>query len=79
MSGWTWAWLLWLAAFVVLETITLVRKAPDDTLSEHIWRWFAIGRPGDRPKMSPLVQLRRVLLVASLAWLAAHFLTGGLV
>lgn len=79
MSVWSWLWLAWIAAFVALEGITLARKAPDDTLSEHIWRWFAVGRPGNRPKWSGLVQLRRFLLLASLAWLAAHFLTGGLV
>lgn len=79
MDIWSWLWIGWLAAFGVLEGIALARKEPEDTLSEHIWRWFAIGRPGNRPKFTGLVQLRRFVLLAGLAWLAAHFLTGGAV
>ena len=77
MSVWSWLWISWLAAFVVLEGITLARKAPGDTLSEHVWKWFAVGRPGNRPAVTGLVQLRRFALLAGVAWLAAHFLTGG--
>ncbi len=79
MDLWSWLWIAWLAAFCVLEGVALARKEPDDTLSEHIWKWFAVGRPGNRPKFTGWVQFRRFILLAALAWLAAHFLTGGAV
>lgn len=78
MSIWSWLWVAWLAAFAALEGVALVRKAPDDTLSEHLWKWFAIGQPGARPPMTGAVQLRRFALLAGLVWLAAHLLTGGI-
>ena len=78
MDIWAWLWLAWIAVFAVIEAIALGRKAPGDTLSEHIWRWFGIGTPGDRPKVTGWVQLRRFALLAGLAWLVLHLLTGGL-
>lgn len=77
MDFWEIAWLAWLGIFGVLEAVALNSKEKDDTLSEHVWKWFAIGTPGDRPAMSGWVQLRRFGLVAGLAWLILHFLTGG--
>ena len=79
MDFWTWAWLAWLALFAGLEGAALARKAPNDTLSEHVWKWFGVGRPGNRPKFTGWVQARRFLLLAFLAWMLAHFLTGGAV
>ncbi|WP_189112234.1 hypothetical protein [Pilimelia terevasa] len=79
MDIWTIGWLAWLGLFVVLEGVALARKAPDDTLSEHVWKWFGIGRPGNRPKFSGWVKFRRFALLAFLAWLVAHFLSGGAV
>lgn len=41
-SGWVWAWLVWLAAFLVIE-IPAAILTPDavGTLSVHVWgRWF---------------------------------------
>ncbi|MEU7905872.1 hypothetical protein [Actinoplanes sp. NPDC049118] len=78
MDTWAWLWIGWIGLFAVLEGVALARKAPDDTLSEHVWRWFGIGRPGNRPTMSGWVQLRRFALLAGLAWLAFHLLTGGI-
>jgi hypothetical protein len=78
VSTWSWLWIAWLAIFVAVESTALANKSKDDTLSEHIWKWFAIGRPGNRPKMTKLVRLRRLGLLALLAWLAAHFMTGGM-
>ncbi|GLZ81396.1 hypothetical protein Afil01_62030 [Actinorhabdospora filicis] len=77
MDFWEIVWLAWFGIFGVLEGVALARKEKNDTLSEHIWKWFAIGTPGDRPRKSGWVQLRRVGLVAGLAWLCLHFLTGG--
>ncbi|WP_254708967.1 hypothetical protein [Streptomyces lunaelactis] len=68
------AWVGWIASFCVIEGVALYRKQPDDTLSEHIWRWFhtAKGTVPDRT-----TRLRRFVLVAFMAWLSAHLLTGG--
>ena len=79
MSIWSWLWVAWLAVFGVVEGAALTNKSKDDTLSEHVWKWFAIGQPGDRPRFTGWVQARRFGLLAFLAWLAAHFLTGGMV
>jgi hypothetical protein len=80
MGGWTWAWLVWIAYFLVVEGFALFNSRPGDTLSEHVWAWFGTGRrrPGEPERQrSGWTQLRRVLLLAFLAWLSIHFLTGG--
>lgn len=76
MSGYTIAWLSWLGAFGVIEGMALANKRPGDTLSEHVWRWFATGQ-GSSADPSGWVRLRRFSLLAFMAWLSVHFLTGG--
>lgn len=76
LDGYTIAWLAWLAAFVVIEGKALLNRRPDDTLSEHVWKWFATADMS-RP-VTGWVRFRRFVLLAFLAWLVAHFLTGGL-
>ncbi|MEU7030060.1 hypothetical protein AB0A60_25685 [Streptomyces sp. NPDC046275] len=68
------AWIAWIGAFCVIEGAALYLKEPGDTFSEHIWKWFhtAKGTVPDRT-----TRLRRFVLVAFMAWLSAHFLTGG--
>jgi hypothetical protein len=73
VSGYTIAWLAWLAAFGVIEGSALVSKREGDTLSEHVWRWFAVKDKSRRGT----VRARRFALLAFMAWLTAHFLTGG--
>lgn len=73
MNGWDYFWLGWLAIFAVGEGIALTRSDKDDTLSEKVWKWFSVternrGRFG---------QARRFALLAFMAWLSAHFMTGG--
>lgn len=70
------AWVAWLALFILVEGIALFNKRAGDTLSEHVWRWFAIDTRGGRN--SKAWRLRRVALLGFLAWLSAHFLSGGL-
>ena len=77
MDIWTWLWIGWIAIFAAVEGVALARKAPGDTLSEHVWKWFAVGEPRDRPTMTGWARLRRFALLAGLAWLSLHFLTGG--
>ena len=73
MSGWTTAWLGWLLMFAVIEGAALFNKQQGDTLSEHIWEWFAVK---DKPKG---YRIRRFALAGFLFWLVIHFLTGGAV
>lgn len=66
-------WVGWIVAFCVIEGLALVRKRPQDTLSDHVWAWFDIpkhtGPTGN-------VRVRRVALLSFMAWLSSHFLTG---
>ncbi|WP_330478689.1 hypothetical protein OG301_26790 [Streptomyces platensis] len=75
MSPWTLSWVVWLAAFGVIEGLALARKRPGDTLSEHVWQWFAINQRDQMP--SGLTRLRRFALLAGVTWLGVHFVTGG--
>ncbi|MCX4572276.1 hypothetical protein OHB41_03565 [Streptomyces sp. NBC_01571] len=75
MSPWTLSWAVWLAAFGVIEGLALANKRPDDTLSEHVWRWFAVTRHDPQP--DGWTRLRRFALLAGMSWLGVHFLTGG--
>lgn len=63
-SKWTWLWIGWLVAFVVLEITAARSKRPKPrTLSEHLWKWFR--RPW-----------RRVILVGLLGLLFWHLAAG---
>lgn len=81
MDNWTYAWLAWLAAFAVIEGAALFNKKDGDTLSEHVWKWFATSKKAhakegtEQPKGT--VRIRRFALLAGMAWLTVHFLTGG--
>lgn len=68
-------WVAWIAAFVVIEGVALVRKRRGDTLSEHTWRWFSLK--GDKSKLKPWQAVLRFGFLAFWAWLTLHFLTGG--
>ena len=71
MSGWTVAWIGWIAMFATVEGAALVTKKPGATLSAHVWAWFSIKGK------STGWRARRFVLAAFLAWLVLHFLTGG--
>ena len=68
MSDWlfTAGWALWVAFFAVLEGIALARRAPGDTLSEHVWRLFGI-----RPVW--------FAALGAFVWLGLHFFGFGFV
>lgn len=44
MDVFDWIWIVWAAvlagSFAVIEGIALVRKRPEDTLSDHLRAWF---------------------------------------
>ena len=75
MTIWTWLWIIWLLAFIVIETITIIRKDRGDTLSEHVWKWFSLK--GGKDKLKPWQAGLRFAFLAFWAWLTIHFLTGG--
>ena len=78
--SWAVVWISWLVAFLVAEGVALFNKEEGDTLSEHVWKWFAVGDARHpRPEVTGWVRARRFALLAFMAWLTAHFLTGGLV
>lgn len=72
MNAFTVAWVVWLLGFAVLEGVALARKAPGDTLSEHVWSWFRVR--DERP--TPLVWLLRVPLLIGGVWLTGHLAFG---
>ena len=82
MSIWTLAWIGWVVYFAVVEGMALFNSKPGDTLSEHAWAWLgyaATGR-GQQGLRRPTgwTRLRRFILLAGLAWLIVHLLTGGI-
>lgn len=68
----TWLWIGWLGVFVVVEGIALFNKREDDTLSHHIWKWFSL-----KDETGRFAKLRRTIFLGFMAWLVAHFVTGG--
>jgi hypothetical protein len=62
--------------FLAIEIPGLLNKRPGDTLSEHVWSWFAIDKAKTK-KTQVAGQARRFVLLAFMAWLTAHFLSGG--
>jgi hypothetical protein len=79
MSLWTIAWLGWGLIFAVIEGMALFNSTKGDTLSEHAWAWLGYAATGSGELRSPSgwTRLRRFLLLAGLAWLSIHLLTGG--
>lgn len=70
MTVWTWLWVIWLALFLVIEGFAIFNKAPDDTLSEHMWKWFQIR---NKPRQWTW---RRIVLALFLVWLLFHMTVG---
>jgi len=64
-------WGLWLLILLLVEAAALRNKKKGDTLSEHIWKWFSIKERG------AMWRWRRGALLAILAWILVHLLSGG--
>jgi hypothetical protein len=78
VSLWTWAWAGWAVYFLVVEGMALFNSKPGDTLSEHVWAFIGIRRKAADPRdPSGWTRLRRFAVLAFLAWLSVHLLTGG--
>lgn len=67
--SYTAAWILWLLMFAAIEGSALLNKAPEHTLTAHIWDWFDV-----RSKPAGW-NIRRGALAVFLGWLLLH-LTG---
>lgn len=77
---WNALWVGWLLIFAALEGYALFRRIPGATFSEHVWEWFAIDVDAIGARKRGHVRLwraRKITLVALVAWLAVHFLSGG--
>ncbi len=70
MSWYTMAWILWVAAFFVIEIPAIMNPKEGDTLTEHVRKWFST-----RTKPSQW-RLRRLVLLFFLVWLVVHFFLG---
>ena len=42
MTIWTLLWILWIAGFAVIEACALANDVDEDTLSEHLRKWFRV-------------------------------------
>lgn len=69
--NYTIGWIVWFIMFFAIELPAILNKQKGDTLSEHIWMWFAIK---DKPKGW---RIRRFSLLSVLIWFVAHIITGG--
>lgn len=83
-SGYTWAWVAWIAAFAVLEGKALRddARSPDRvkrTLSSNLRWWFATDSVTGVPVDAPHGKLRRLALITGLAWFSKHIERNGVV
>ena len=69
---WTVLWLLWGAAFALIEGAALLNKDENATLSAHIWAWFRVR---DR-RPTRITWVLRAVLYAFLGWLVIHLTLG---
>jgi hypothetical protein len=72
---WSWLWIGWGVAFLVIEAAALINKDRGDTLSEHVWSWFQLR--GRKDGKRPWQVLLRLGFVCFWVWLTFHFLSGG--
>jgi uncharacterized membrane protein YhaH (DUF805 family) len=71
MMRWYWAAFL-LLGFLVPETIALIRRRPQDTLSDTVWRWCEVT-PGST--MAHWTALH-VFVALFMGWLWFHIVFG---
>lgn len=67
----TLAWAGWGIWFAIVEWLAARNDEPGDMLSELVWSWASIKA------RARAWRWRRIALVAFLAWLTLHLLTGG--
>lgn len=72
-------WVLWLAAFLVMELTAVIHRTPGATFSERVWAWAGI-RPqrASRWIRIPTVPFFGLELVVHLSTGGSHWWSGGL-
>jgi len=69
MDGWTIAWLVWGALFLLIEGLALVKsRHQEGTLSDNVWRWFGVRSR----HWTAWVIVRRLVLALLLVVLTLH-------
>jgi hypothetical protein len=66
----TFAWIGWILAFVVIEAASLLDRRSGDTFSEHVRKWFNIEENG--PKRVVGISAFIVIVVGFVAWFIPH-------
>jgi len=67
---WTVLWILWIAAFAIIELVAVTNDAKDDTLSEHFRKWF-------RTETKPGRTLWLIVSGIFVAWFVVHIAVAG--
>ena len=71
-SWFSWAWLVWVVFFLLVEGIAIVRKGRGDTFSEHWWKVFRTGQ-----KVPTWIKiLLAVVQLGAGIWLTGHLTFG---
>jgi hypothetical protein len=73
MTFFSWYWLIWVFLFCIGEYFAITNGVPGDTLSEQVWLLIGTGTEGSRTAVN---WVWRVGILALLAWLIPHFMTG---
>lgn len=76
MDTYTVLWIGWLLYFAIVEGVAL-KRTPNHlgTFSANVWLFFAVADlPADSRRW---VHARRLVLLGTVAWLFAHFVSGG--
>lgn len=61
-------WIAWIVWFVVEEAVAILSNETANTLSGHVWYWFAV--------LDPAAAFRHLILLAFLVWLLFHLALG---
>lgn len=72
VSGWTVAWIFWVAFFLAVEGWALIRKGRNDTFSEHWWALFRVHKKVPRSLKVGLALVE----IAFGVWLTGHLAFG---
>lgn len=68
-----WATPIWIGIAVltvIIETVALLNKKKDDTLSEHVWNWLKVTNKTAK------FTAWRFFVLAFMVWLTGHFIFG---
>jgi len=70
-SKYTWLWIIWIAAFGVIEYAALKNKKEGRSLSAHVKKLIGTNTPGRNWEN----WLARIVLAGGFIWVIPHFFT----